>query len=56
MQRTLHGPQKYPGGSKTANKEYLAQTILVLAYIETQHPHHIGTWTLRVCKNMAQNL
>ena len=27
---------------------YFAQAILITPYIETQTPHNIGTWTLRV--------
>ena len=37
-----------PRGSKTSNNEYLAQTIFINPYIETQGPHYnIGIWTLR---------
>ena len=40
----------YSGGpgrsSKHLNTEYLAQTIFIIPYIETQSPHSICTWTL----------
>ena len=40
------------------NKEYLAQTILMVPYIETQTLQYIGTWTLRDkhLKNKRKNL
>ena len=34
--------------SKDLNDEYLAQIKIIIPYIETQSPHHISTWTLRV--------
>ena len=36
-----------PYVSKSANNEYLAQTILRIPYVETQSPSYIGIWTLK---------
>ena len=30
--------------------EYLAQTMLIVSYLEIQSRHHVGTWTLGVLK------
>ena len=38
----------YPRGSNHMDKECLAKIMLLVPYIETQSPHHIGTWTPRV--------
>ena len=39
---TVHLPQ----GSKSTNKERLAKAIII-HYVETSSPYHIGIWTLR---------
>ena len=35
-----------PQGSGLQNNEYLAQTIFMTPYVETQSPHYVGTSTL----------
>ena len=49
INRAYFGLFGAPGrGSKYFNNKYLAQTIVLISFVEIQSPHYVGTWTLRI--------
>ena len=47
------GTNCIPSGSKSINKEYLAQAIAAIADVKSLCPHYSGTWTLSVCVHLV---